>query len=297
MTNEQIIAEIKKHTNKEADIYQRLYEQNEFLLKQFCKPYLKYCEIDDLMQECYFGIVEAVEHYESDKEVKFMSFASYWIDRQLRQYVQNCCDIFKLPQHYNTKIPRYKKFVYEYQQEHDRKPTNEEIMQALHIRFDTLEIIQQYLKGCISSSTPLQTEEGLLTIEDTLQADIDVESDICNQMYQDYEKNELWHIVDGFTNNQEYEVLRCLFINGLTYKQTGERLNVSKQRIEQVKRKAITNLRTGRAKRKLIDKLEVVDSGLYRGSYNQYRLRENTSVVEHIALKDFEIKKELTKVS
>ena len=135
------------------------------------------------------------------------------------------------------------------------------------------------------------------TIEDTLQADISVENDTVDKMYSDYEKSELWHIVDDFTNNQEYEVLRCLFINGMTYREIGERLNLSRQRIEQIKRKAITNLRRGRAKRKLIERLEVVDSGLYRGSYNQYRLREHTSIVEHIAIKDIEIKQGLNMVS
>ena len=163
MTNEQIVAEIKKHTNREADLYEQLYEQNESLLKQFCKPYLNDCEFDDLMQECYFGLVEAVEHYESDREIRFMSFASYWIDRQLKLYVQNCCAIFRLPQHYGTKIPRYKKFLFEYQQEHNRKPTKEEIMAALHIRYDTLDFIQQYLKGSISSYTPLNTEDEEFT--------------------------------------------------------------------------------------------------------------------------------------
>lgn len=297
MTNEQIVSEIKKHDSREVDLYQRLYEQNRALLKKFCKPYLEHCELDDLMQECYFGLVEAVEHYESDKEVLFMSFASYWIDRQLRRYIQNCCEIYRLPQHYNSLIPRYKKFIYEYQQEHDHKPTDDEILKALHIRHDTLEIIQQFLKGCISSNTPLDTEDGVFTIEDTLQADISVENDTVEDLYKDYESNELWAICEAFTKDKEFEVLRCYYINGMTYKQIGESLNLSKQRIEQLKRRAITNLRTGRAKRRLIERLEVVDSGLYKGSFNQYKLREHTSITEHIALKDIEIKEGLTKVS
>ena len=295
MSNEQIVLKIQQGGYSSNHLYQQLYEQNIPLIQKIINPFEHYVEHDDLMQEAFFGIVRACEHYESQKEVKFMSFASYWIVRQIQDYML-ISGAVRVPAHIRERVPRYNKAVAELSQQLDRSPTNEEIAKYMKVKPLTVLGIQNYLNGAVSLDKPI-TEDEQIILQDTLKADCNVESEVCEDLYKDYEKKELWAIVDDFTSNKESQVLRLLFINGLTYREIGERLNLSKQRIEQVKRKAITNLRTGRAKRKLIEKLEVVDSGLYKGSFNQYKLREHTSVVEHIALKDIELKKELTKVS
>ena len=56
---------------------QSLYTNNLPLIKKFIKPYTAYeCEAD-LLQESYFGLLEAVKRYETDRNVQFMTFAQY----------------------------------------------------------------------------------------------------------------------------------------------------------------------------------------------------------------------------
>ena len=56
------------------------------LIKKFIKPYTAYeCEAD-LLQESYFGLVSAVQHYETSKNVKFSTYMKYWIVQSVQRY-------------------------------------------------------------------------------------------------------------------------------------------------------------------------------------------------------------------
>lgn len=63
MNNEQIVEQIQNGYSV-TDNMQLLYENNLPLIKQFIKPYAAYESTEDLLQEAYFGLWEAVQHYE-----------------------------------------------------------------------------------------------------------------------------------------------------------------------------------------------------------------------------------------
>ena len=87
MTNEQIVTEIRNGCSV-TDHMQLLYESNLPLIKRFLKPYTAYDPMEDLLQEAYFGLVEAVQHYEMSKNVRFMTYAEYWIKRAVQRYLE-----------------------------------------------------------------------------------------------------------------------------------------------------------------------------------------------------------------
>ncbi len=68
MTNEQIVEEIRNGVSV-ADNMERLYMSNLPLLRKFIKPYINYEPEEDLMQEAYFGLLEAIKHYGTSKNV------------------------------------------------------------------------------------------------------------------------------------------------------------------------------------------------------------------------------------
>ncbi|MBD5521415.1 MAG: hypothetical protein HDR03_09385 [Lachnospiraceae bacterium] len=74
MSNETLVQRIKGGYSVPEDM-QALYENNLPLIRKFIKPYTAYEPIEDLMQESYFGLWEAVKHYETDKNVQFMTYA------------------------------------------------------------------------------------------------------------------------------------------------------------------------------------------------------------------------------
>ena len=74
MSNEEIVSEIRAGRSVSENM-EILYTRNLPLIKKFIKPYTAYeCEAD-LLQESYFGLWEAVQHYETSKNVRFMSYA------------------------------------------------------------------------------------------------------------------------------------------------------------------------------------------------------------------------------
>ncbi len=78
MTNEQIVEKIRNGYSVTENM-QLLYESNLPLIKRMVKPYAAYENAEDLLQETYFGLWEAVQHYESSENVLFMTYASAFI--------------------------------------------------------------------------------------------------------------------------------------------------------------------------------------------------------------------------
>lgn len=297
MTNEQIVSRIRNYQDNR--LYEQLFKQNEPLIKDICKKYRYYSEMDDLMQEAFIGLIDAVEHYETSENVLFMTFARYWIERQIQQYIINSCSLYRLPQHiYSEKIPQYKRFIKKFETDNNRMPTDKEITYALKIRQSTLEIIQQYMRGYTSLNAPIDADEtGEITLQDNIADDMDIANDIVNDMYSEYEQRELWNTVDTYTSEKQARILRYIFINGYSLQRIGDIEGVSRERIRQIREQAFKRLRQTKAQRQLLDKLEITSASIYRSGLNKYKQRANTSVVEYIALKNDEIEEELTAVS
>ena len=108
MTNEQIVSEIRNGYSV-TDYMQLLYESNLPLIKKFIKPYAAYEPVEDLLQETYFGLWEAVQHYETSANVRFMTCAEYWIRQSVQMYLEKCGATVRIPSHTRQKIARYKK--------------------------------------------------------------------------------------------------------------------------------------------------------------------------------------------
>lgn len=68
MTNEQIVEEIRNGVSVTANM-ERLYMDNLPLIKKFIKPYTSHEPEEDLLQEAFFGLLEAIKHYGTSKNV------------------------------------------------------------------------------------------------------------------------------------------------------------------------------------------------------------------------------------
>ena len=88
MTNEQLALRIKAGEDV-ADNMLQLYQQNMGIIKDYARKYRSMAEEEDLQQEAYFAICKAVDSYDPDKGVSFLSWAVYWIRQQLLRYCQN----------------------------------------------------------------------------------------------------------------------------------------------------------------------------------------------------------------
>ena len=180
MTNEQIVSEIRNGFSTTNNM-QLLYESNLPLIKKFIKPYTAYeCEAD-LLQESYFGLLEAVKRYETDRNVQFMTFAQYWIKQSVQRYLKNCGSTVRIPTHTRTKMSRIRKATSQLRQEQGKEPTAADIAALLGVSVEEVQEIQGYMQSVISLDTPI-AEDNSLTLADTLQADLSLENDTIDKI-------------------------------------------------------------------------------------------------------------------
>lgn len=291
MTNEQIVSEIRNGYSV-TDYMQLLYESNLPLIKKFIKPYAAYEPMEDLVQESYFGLWEAVQHYETSANVRFMTYAEYWIMQSVQRYLEKCGSTVRIPSYTRQKIARYKKTVQELEQELGRMPTDNEIADKMRVPVGLLPELKIQMQGVASLDTPLADS---LTLSDTIQADFSLEDETIDKMYAEHSKSQLWGIVEHFTSNRENNIIREIFINNRTMAAVAREQGITIDRIRQIKEKGLRRLRTGKAKRELLEKFDIVEAGTYRNSMNKFNEHGFTSTVEYIALRRAELQAEYEK--
>ena len=285
MTNEQIVSEIRNGFSTTNNM-QLLYESNLPLIKKFIKPYTAYeCEAD-LLQESYFGLLEAVKRYETDRNVQFMTFAQYWIKQSVQRYLENCGSTVRIPTHTRTKMSRIRKATSQLRQERGREPVPTEIAALLGVSVEEVQEIQGYMQSVISLDTPI-AEDNSLTLADTLQADLSLENDTVDKIYSEHSKNELWGIVERYTTTRENDIIKEIFLHGKTMSAVAREQGVTIERVRQTKEKGLRRLRMGKAKRELLEKFDIVESRLYWGGMKNYK-EHGTSIVEYLAIQKLE---------
>ena len=283
MTNEELVKRIRGGSLV-SDSMQLLYERNLPLIKQCIKPYSAYEPMEDLLQESYFGLYEAVQHYETSENVLFMTYAPYWIRQAVIRYIEKCGSTVKIPGNARQKIAKYKKAVEKLSGDRGTVPADSEVAAYMGIPVKQVQDIKIYMQSVVSLDTPLTGNEDM-TITDTLQADLSVEDETIDKIYAEHSKNELWGIVEHYTSDRENRIIREYFINNKPMAQIAREQELSLGRIRQIKEKGLRRLRMGKARRELSEKFDIVEAGAYRGGLNSYREHDFTSIVEYMAIK------------
>lgn len=256
------------------------------LIKKFIKPYTAYeCEAD-LLQESYFGLWKAVQHYETSKNVQFMTFAQYWIKQSVQRYIEKCGSTVRIPSHTRQKITRIRKATSQLRQEQGREPTTDETAALLGVSVEEVQEIQGYMQGTASLDVFI-SDDNSLTLADTLQAEFSLENDTVDKIYSEHSKNELWGIVERYTAAKENEIIKEIFLHNKTMAAVAREQGVTIDRIRQIKEKGLRRLQMGKARRELLEKFDIVESRLYRGGMENYK-EHGTSIVEYLAIQKLE---------
>lgn len=270
-----------------AENMQMLYENNLPLIKKFIRPYAAYEPMEDILQESYFGLWEAVRHYESSENVQFITYAKFWIIRSVQKYIEKCGSTVRIPSHQRQKIAHCRRAIEQIGQELGREPTNGEIAVLMGISVEEVQGIKGYMRGVGSLDTPL-AEDKSLTLAEVLQDGFDLESEAINKIYAEYSKTELWKIVERYTGERENRIIKDIFIHCKSMAVIAGEQGISLDRVRQIKEKGLWELRVGKARRELLEKFEIAEAGLYRGGLANYREQYFTSIVERTAIRRME---------
>lgn len=293
MTNEMIVKEIQQGQSVTENM-QLLYESNIPLIKRLIRPYTAYeCE-EDLLQETYFGLWEAVQHYEESENVLFMTYAGYWIKRAVREYMIKCGSAIKYSHYMKNRIIRYKKTVQIITQELGAIPSDAEIADKMKLDISDVISIRMYAQEVSSLDSEIN-EDNEMTVGDTIPDDFNLENAMTDKLYNEYIKTELWKIIDEYMNETESRIIKEYYKYNMPASEIAEREDISKNQVHEIRKRALKHLNMGKLKIRLLEKFEVVDAGIYRNSMIKFNEHNYTSTVEYIAMQRAEIQAEYEK--
>lgn len=293
MSNEELAKLIQDNIEPTKHIEQ-LYVNNLPIIRKAASKYTAYAELEDLLQEGYFGLYEAVQHYESDKEIKFITYAVYWIKQAMQRYVENCGRIIRIPTHLMADIMKYKKLLEEYREEYNREPSGTELCQYFNCRIGRVEHIkkayQQY--NIKSLDAELTNDNGdFSTLGEIVASGEELENNVIEQEMNTQLKNNLWQIVQDSLTEQENEVIIEKYRNNRTRQEIADIVGGGVSSVRSMEEKAMRKLRLPRMKRILEDGFgisETAGATAYKGGIISDNIRYSST--ERAAFKDMYIK-------
>jgi RNA polymerase primary sigma factor len=289
MSNEELVKNIQQGIDSSNNMRQ-LYQQNYGIILKIAKRYAYNNDVEDLTQEAYFGLYEAVNRYEDTHETTFITYAAYWVQQAIQRYLENNGDLVRLPVGLNGRMYQYKKMVGTYEKELNRKPTDREVCKHLNIGIKALESLKASIHSfdkLDSLDREMQGEDDSSIIGDTVADNVDVENHVVDSIMKNEIKTELWKIVKENTTNEECEVLKDRYIRSMTLEATGQHIGKSRDMARQIEAKALRKLRNRRVSRVMAEKFEVNNARVYNGSFAMFK-NTGSSIVEDIAIKNLE---------
>ena len=158
MTNEELAARIRSGTDDGAAAEQ-LYTDNMGLIRKICRKYAPYAEMDDLMQEAYFSLLEAAQHFEEGHVTKFSTYAVEAIRRGCIRYIQQSGRVIRIPAEMLRQLADLEKLREYFQEIAQREPTEKEIRCFLKLsKRQVLELIgAEKCSYVLSIDKPIKT--------------------------------------------------------------------------------------------------------------------------------------------
>jgi RNA polymerase sigma factor (sigma-70 family) len=282
-SNEQLVEQIKQTNN--VDALGLLYTRNLQYIKKVIKPISNASgeDIEDLLQESYFSLRDAVEHYEPSGGAQFLTYATYWIKRGAFEYCRKCSLLY-VPAEVNSKVRRYKKTVSNYERDFGDFPKNGNMAKMLNINVDYLDKIKTLASGIGSLDAPLSQEDtDSYCVGDMIADDTCVEDSAIDAYMDEQKRTELWKIVERTVNERENAVIRAYFINGDSLAHIGKKIDISAQRVEQIKMSALNRLRRGKARKEREQRFDELGGRYFHNGLCTFK-RTFESNVQRLAL-------------
>lgn len=240
---------------EEVQLAKRIKEGDEEALEKLTRANLRFVvsvakqyqnqglSLPDLINEGNLGLIKAARRFDETRGFKFISYAVWWIRQSILQALAEQSRIVRLPLNQIGSLNKINKAYSKLEQEHEREPSTEEIAEATDIPVekvaDTLRVSGKH----ISIDAPLIAGEESTLVE--VIPNSDSPSADAELMKESLER-EVERALDTLTE-RERDVLRLFYGIGvphpLTLEEIGDKFNLTRERVRQIKEKAIRRLR------------------------------------------------------
>ena len=195
----------------------------------------------DLINEGNLGLIEAAKRFDPDRNVKFISYAVWWIRQAIIHALTRSSRAYHLPQKLSDKISEMKRKQSQLKTELGRDPTREEIAKRMGIAVDEVEDLELLDEKDVSLSDTFYDEDREMgdRIEDSITPSVEY------QIIKNSIQEQIRAMLKGLDEKEIY-VIKSRF--GLdddkprTLQEIGDELKLSRERVRQIEQKAMRKL-------------------------------------------------------
>lgn len=241
-------------TDQEVELAQRIRKGDKRALERLTKANLRFVvsvakqyqnqglSLPDLINEGNVGLIKAAEKFDETRGFKFISYAVWWIRQSILQAIAEQSRLVRLPLNQVGSVNKIARELSKFEQEHERKPSVDEIAERVDLPEDKIADAMKANSRHVSMDAPIADGEDSSMI-DFLAGD---SSNTDRELAIESLKAEVSRILKLLTD-KEQKVLRAFFgIDGspeMTLDEIGEKYNLTRERVRQIKEKALRRLR------------------------------------------------------
>ncbi len=248
---------------EEVELAQRIRNGDRIALEKLTRANLRFVvsvakqyqnqglSLPDLINEGNLGLIKAAEKFDETRGFKFISYAVWWIRQSILQALAEQSRIVRLPLNQVGSLNKINKAFSKFEQENERRPSPEELADVLDIPVDKIADTMKVSGRHISVDAPFV--EG----EDNSLLDVMVNDDSPNAdrvLINESLSKEIERVLAFTLSDRERDIVKKFFGIGvaeMTLEEIGDEFGLTRERVRQIKEKAIRKLRPN-AKSKLL---------------------------------------------
>lgn len=248
---------------EEVELAQRIRQGDQVALEKLTRANLRFVvsvakqyqnqglSLPDLINEGNLGLIKAAEKFDETRGFKFISYAVWWIRQSILQALAEQSRIVRLPLNQVGSLNKINKALGRFEQENERQPSTQELADMIDIPKDKINDTLRVSGRHVSMDAPFVDGEDnslldVLPNDDSPMADRGLNKESLS--------TEVERALQVLTP-REREIIKCFFGIGcqeMTLEEIGENLDLTRERVRQIKEKAIRKLKKPSASKLLV---------------------------------------------
>ena len=240
---------------EEVELAQRIRNGDRIALEKLTRANLRFVvsvakqyqnqglSLPDLINEGNLGLIKAAQRFDETRGFKFISYAVWWIRQSILQALAEQSRIVRLPLNQVGSLNKINKAFSKFEQENERRPSPEELAEQLDIPVDKIADTMKVSGRHISVDAPFV--EG----EDNSLLDVMINDDSPNAdrvLINESLSKEIERVLTNTLSDREKDIVKKFFgigVTEMTLEEIGDEFGLTRERVRQIKEKAIRKLR------------------------------------------------------
>ena len=258
---EKYLQEISKETmisaEEEVELAQRIKKGDQKALERLTKANLRFVvsvakqyqnqglSLPDLINEGNLGLLKAAERFDETRGFKFISYAVWWIRQSILQAISEQSRIVRLPLNQVGSVNKINREINRFEQLNERRPSVEEIAEKVDLPQDKVDEVMNINGHQISVDAPFVEGEDNSLLDVMANADAPMAD---TSLVEESLRSEIQTALSSLNERERNVVEASYGINQpeLTLEEIGSKFGLTRERVRQIKEKAIRKLRNSK---------------------------------------------------